>query len=293
MNVIRCIIAATFGLMCALAGQSFAQSAKIAEYDRTITPKPNDTSAHQPVPFGIPVRIIEEPKQSEVFVRQQREATEREIKDLVAQQNMADATDQIVLLTKLQFVLGLLGTTALIYTLYLNWRSTEAAVKTAQAERAWLISHGFDSGPINGFVDDVRTKNGFAVIANWKNAGRSPSINTECYTEHKLINPGEKTPVFQPGPHEGEIKTASIGPGNVVSGPMRALNDADAETVRNGSRTMIVYSRMTYRDIFADTPIRHSEICVAVEINGEIVDDDGKKVPRVTFMPVGSQNTIS
>jgi hypothetical protein len=287
------IIAVTFGSMCALAGHSFAQSAKQAEDNQTHSTRQYNNSEHQAAPFGIPVRILEEPKQSEDAERQQQEATEREIEDLVAQQNMADATDQLVLLTKLQFFLGMVGTGALVYTLYLNWRSTDAAVKTAQAERAWVISHEFDSVTINGFVDGTRTKNGFAVIAKWKNAGRSPSINTECYTEHRLINPGEEIPIFQIGQHEGEIRQASIGPGNVVSGPVRALNDVDAAAVRNGSKIMVVYSKMTYSDIFADTPIRHSEICVSVEFNGEIEVDGGKMIPRVSYMSVGSQNTIS
>jgi hypothetical protein len=80
-------------------------------------------------PLSLPVRIIKNPEQSETDKRSEKEAQQRDIEDLAAQQLMAKATDEIVWLSKLQLFLTLCGTLALLYTIRLNRHATNAAVE--------------------------------------------------------------------------------------------------------------------------------------------------------------------
>jgi hypothetical protein len=82
----------------------------------------------QSKPFSFPVRVLEKPAQTEADIRQEQEATKRDVEDLAAQQAMADATKEIVWYTKLQLALAVLGTLALLYSIKLNRRATNAAV---------------------------------------------------------------------------------------------------------------------------------------------------------------------
>lgn len=84
---------------------------------------------------GFPVRILEEPEQSESAKREQGEAAQREIDDLVAQQLAAKAADRSYKVGIAQTILAFFGTGALIYSLHLNRRATKAAETGVLAAR--------------------------------------------------------------------------------------------------------------------------------------------------------------
>jgi hypothetical protein len=248
--------------------------------------------------FSVPVTIISEPEETDRSNHDREKANQRDVEDLAAQKSMADSTIQIVKLTedmlwlsKLQFALGFVGTGLLFYTLYLNWQSTDAAVKAAHSERAWVTSNGFEHGFIrNGFIDKVPVRDGFLVVPKWQNTGRSPSISTEVFTSNRVIMPGEPVPHFMLTRGPEEQSHMSVGPGHGIVGMPSPLNDEDAAAVRSGKKRMIIYSRADYRDIYGQQ--RHTEVCAEVEFNGE-QEINGEKIPRIAFKPVGPQNSAS
>jgi hypothetical protein len=207
---------------------------------------------------------------------------------------MAAATDKIVWWTRLQVALGFAGTLALIYTLHLNWRSTDAAIKAVQSERAWIVLAGFDSGPMqNGNVDGQFVKDGLYVIPRWINSGRSPSLDSEGYTRFELIGPGEDIPFFEAPRPDTIRRSAVVGPNREFNTPILGLNDPNTKDVKTGAKRMIIYSKVTYTDIYNRNQTRSSETCVEVEFNGTEQGPDGKVRPRIGFMPVGNQNSVT
>lgn len=255
-------------------------------------PLPTIAEHQPPQALGLPIRLLEDPKEKLDEQRDAKAAAQREKDDLVAQQSVADSTKQLVYLTVAQVILGLVGTAALAITLYLNARATQAAVQAAQSERAWIIADGFDSGQFSGTVNNLPTKAGFIVEVKWRNAGRSPSINTQCYSIYALLKPEDSLPTFTPDWLENEQKQAAVGPSNGFSGSPMALNDMEAVQFRSGERRLIIYSKVIYGDIFQSREHRSSEVCAEVHLNGEKMIN-GSPQPNVAFMPVGPQNSVS
>lgn len=117
--------------LIAIVGWLIASPVLSQESEQQQPQSQGEGSAEQrnPAPFSVPVRILENPEQSEADKRSQQEASQREIEDLAAQQGMAKGTQDIVWLNKLQLALAFAGTLALLYSIALNRRATNAAVQ--------------------------------------------------------------------------------------------------------------------------------------------------------------------
>lgn len=196
------VIILAFGLIglghCVVYGQS-PEDAKgdKANAERS---EPSDQSKSNQIVF--PVRILENPPKTEADQRDEQEAEQREKEDLVAQQSVAESTEKILWLSGLQMILAVIGTGALIYSILLNRKATNAAVVGAGAAvsgadaardavevarkmgdaqtRAWL---GFNSYQIllnkgdNGLVHEIH----FRLL--WKNYGITPALDTNITTD--------------------------------------------------------------------------------------------------------------
>jgi hypothetical protein len=121
-----------FGLI--LSAQVFAQSPDQA-VDQQEEGDRQEQSQDSPAPLGFPVWILEDPEQAERSELQQGEAAQREIDDLVAQQNAAKAAEGAFKVGVAQTILAFFGTLALVYSLMLNRQATTAAVDAVTTSR--------------------------------------------------------------------------------------------------------------------------------------------------------------
>jgi|GEM_PF-5391184 len=135
-----------YGLLVAALGLVALLNSGQAQ-EQTQTPDNSANSQQQPsnaTPFRIPVEIFENEAESETRQRHEADARQREIDDLLAQQGMNAATQEINLATqdmrdysyRQTWLIGI-GTVLLVATLLLTLGANRAAVKAAvAAERA-------------------------------------------------------------------------------------------------------------------------------------------------------------
>lgn len=145
---------------------------------------PTDTSQ-----FSIPVEIIENQAAAEARERREKEAEQREIDDLIAQEGMNAATQSIEAATRdmrdyalySTIIVGI-GTVLLVGTLWLTWQANRAAVAAVEASnsfnRPWIsvditIRPNTESVQHKGFLYPGSAS--FSFIVKMKNVGRSPA----------------------------------------------------------------------------------------------------------------------
>lgn len=267
--------------------------------EQTQSQRERQYSGDKPFRFGLPVRILEEPEEAEDAKRQQQESAQREIDDLIAQQSMANSTEEIVLWTRLQFLLAFGGTCALIYSLHLNRTATNAAVKAADAarealgaERAWLTFRRFEAGTVEGSeIVGVKINKGFLLQLEWTNCGRSPSIRTNIFVTKKVIGRAETIPVFEASEVPADQGYGICGPSMTVWSPTIFLNDEETANFKSKAVRVIVYSKVTYRDTMSPEVVRSTELCAEILYEGEKAVGDSKPVPNIGFYIIGPQNS--
>lgn len=86
--------------------------------------------------FSLPVRIVEEPEDAERAKTREANSDSREQRDLAAQESMANSTEEILLVSWAQIILGVVGTSALLYSLSLNRKATIASIQGVEASMA-------------------------------------------------------------------------------------------------------------------------------------------------------------
>jgi hypothetical protein len=74
----------------------------------------------------------------------------------------------------------------------------DAAMLSAQSERAWMCVYGFGINPINnGKIGDMNVRRALAFSVVWRNKGRSPALNCEIFITRSIM-PGndDNIPIF-------------------------------------------------------------------------------------------------
>ncbi|MEQ8481847.1 MAG: hypothetical protein RIC18_14410 [Hoeflea sp.] len=283
-----------------LSPHSFAQSSEQPVDNQSKSDRQDDSSKSKAAPFGFPVRILEEPEESESSKRQQKESAEREEKDLVAQESMANSTEQIVLWTKLQFVLAAAGTLALLYTIHLNRRATKAAVEASDAardalgaERAWIANNTITRAFLtNAVIDDVLEPEAFGFLLEWKNFGRSPAILREIISHHRITAPDEPVPEFIMPETSFTPRTSLIAPGVGFQSGIQAIRYSEYTQLQERKQRLYIYGRVRYSDTFNPELVRETQFCAELQFNG-VEEGDGEERPRTFLNPVGPQNTAT
>lgn len=258
-------------------------------------------SAESARSFGIPIIVLEEPGEAERIRGQDEETRQREMEDVAAQKSMAESAKMVVWLTVLQIFLAFLGTIALIYSLILNRRATNAAIEASKsarealgADRAWLLFDNFDLANIsNSHVYGKDIRSGLGLTPRWKNVGRSPATGVVSNTEFKVIlrdEPQLVVPDFELAlPMHQNMGAATIGPGGVCQSQMQALDDVDTAKFKNQEIKILIHCRVWYYDVYHPETRRESVatiFCVfwGVRYNGGIEE------PNIGFSPMGAQN---
>lgn len=145
---------------------------------------------------ALPVKIIENPDQANHAAEREIKSDEHEASDLKAQQKAADAAERAAASSERQediawwqMWLSVAGVVALVITIVFSMKSTNAAVKAADAAlaanqiaahtsqtqlRAWI-------GFVNLQIDRIAKPGaieGFQFAFNWKNIGNTPANNS-------------------------------------------------------------------------------------------------------------------
>lgn len=228
-------------------------------------------------------------------------AERRDEDDLKAQKSMAESTEKIVNISWWQLALATLGTIALLYSLRLNQRATNAAVIAANAardqiaaERAWISFISFNSGAIKQSIFlNEEINNGIIFQYIWKNNGRSPAVNLRVYTTI-ITQPitEEKIPEARPD-WQMNSHNASVGAGaDFLSQPIW-LNDENGRLFIERKIRVFIYSVVSYKDVFS-TKERISEVFYEFFYDGNKgFDSNGNETLGIRGAPAGGQNTAT
>ncbi|RWQ65052.1 hypothetical protein [Mesorhizobium sp.] len=276
----RCwIVILAFGL--ALAGEAKAQ-------DSTHTPSQGggnqeDTQGRKAAPRepAFPIRIIDDPVEAERVLSRETDAVDREKQDLAAQESMASSTEQIVRLSIWQLGLAAfgtfvaaIGTGGLLYSLILNRRATDAAIRAAAAardavstERAWM-SHA-STTPMPQTIDrhnpGNRTHIGFHV--EFKNLGRSParvlSFESNFYLGDTLLDVSRDIFSFPENTPPQLDGVALIGPSQSIFSNRIQVPVGEFPAIFQEEKILLLYATLTYRDLFSEVEHKTTMCLVA------------------------------
>lgn len=248
----------------------------------------------QSSPSGSSVRTQSQLQKEEIEDRLEKESIQREKDDLVAQQSMAQYTEELVFWTRFQVLLAAVGTVALVYSLHLNRRATTAATDASfiarealGAERAWMTMVGPSFGvSLNSNVSGVTHDRVLVLRVRWKNDGRTPAIKTRASMNYEITDSHD-----EPAIRERFLSNdgALVGPGNVVTTPPQVVDWETVMKVSNHEKFMFIYSRVQYEDTFYPGKTRMSEGVYHVEILRRV----GEEHPDVILSPVGPRHNAS
>lgn len=176
-------------------------------------------------------------------------------------------------------------------------KSAEAASSQAEilmlAQRAWVFQTQISKHPFaHATILGVENLSGMAFELHWTNAGNTPAISTNLYTEWRAVGRNDGVPVFTP-PAAAELRAASLAPKAVMNSNTCFMTDQEVQQLRRGEISFFLFARADYRDIFKVNVPRSTEFCTEVRINGDEIAQDGTRLPRFTFSRVGPQNTAT
>jgi hypothetical protein len=177
-------------------------------------------------------------------------------------------------------------------------RSIEAAEKSALAtqqisnsNRARIVFDQiiFWDNIGDSTIDGVHFDRGLGLKVQWVNSGETPSLSTDCYITHHIVDRSDiSAPIFKPD-FSGSRGSATIGPSRSFSSPLRVVVDDDRQRFLDHASDVIIYSCVRYLDIHTTTT-RTSESCIRIIFHGYARDKDGNIVANRSTMPVGPQN---
>ena len=222
--------------------------------------------------FSVPVRIIESPEAQASTQAREKNSSDHDAADLEAQRKAADAAERSAIAAEWQVwpawvqmalagigaFVGICGLIALIYSLVLNRRATNAAIQGNQltlkaieqeqtnAQKALRAYIGVESGGITLGV------NGEAAVAGIliKNFGQTPAKEMKFWIEMKFLNSNEIMELPIPLDDAQQSKS-TINPGFIVFSEFgRPFAERELDSVRSGQSALFVRGRIDYLDVF-------------------------------------------
>lgn len=300
MSLSRWIIAVALGII-ALSGEAQEQTKDSQRETR------NEQEQSNRLPFTVPVELIENQAQSDTRERRESETSQREIRDLAAQEGMNAATQSMNAATQdmrdyafYSTILVGIGTLLLFWNLFeirmanrAAFAGAESARLAIEANRAWVTVTHSSSGELidcdtpKGFV-----KNGLIIKPNIENVGMSPALNVRFGFRYRLLPTGE-VPVFDVQEHIGGQRNF-LPKGNRLEVQI-FLNDDEAERTRSKECNVVFYIKIWYEDAYTTNEVgpRVSETCLCATFVGGEQTMDGVRQQPFTYFNVGEQNTAT
>ena len=243
----------------------------------------------EPLPFAIPVQIIEDDETTQSRERREREGRQREIEDLAAQQGMNkatramnDATQDMALYSLISTIAIIVGTGLLIWTLALTRqanRAAQAAVKegekaTAAAQEAVAVSKAANSVNQRPWLHisqpeltevrvwpslPERSTNSLFIEGRvpFTNTGKTPALSVLAICEvveqwsEQLRQLAAETEAWPSKPDVGGF--ISIAPGQTYHHPFSCSFDFEVPPDRNSTGLMLcLFTAAGYRTLADD-----------------------------------------
>lgn len=241
--------------------------------------------------FDLPVRVLEMPPVTEDEKQEKLVARDWEHRDILAQESMAKSTYKILFWSVVQLIFTATGTAALIYSLLLNRRATNAAIDVVKAERAWILYKDIAVNPFFGDAAEPNRLTKWVLTIRWRNGGRSPATDVVFASCIKFAGAGAPPPEFKLDSENKDGFTSSLGQEAETNGMPIDIRAEEYRDVLNNKRDLFVYGKVQYRDVYSSHIIRHTEFCYRVKFPA-LYDQNGFLVPIVRTETVG-QNSIS
>lgn len=248
------VFIATLGI--AFASVANAQGSEEQPIDQNTEGQGQQPSEAKPTPPGFPIRILEEPEQSEGAKREQQEASQREIDDLQAQNLAAESAQGAYRVGIAQTALAFFGTLALIYSLYLNRRATNAAVDAVKVSERTGVAQvrayvGFGTSEIRFTGGPITTD----II--FKNFGQSAARNTKIcvrwYYGHEFceaFEAREEHYQWVGALAPGQQSIAAIDTARSDDAAVEGAKVIDSSGVLQGHIKFWVFGEVRYKDDF-------------------------------------------
>ncbi len=172
--------------------------------------------------------------------------------------------------------------------------SAEAAMTALGSDRAWLSFDGIDFGQMSASIlEDGTWGDAISCRIRWRNKGRSPALKANTFIDYRVIDISDEVTIQNFSAIWSEFaQTFCIGPEGTANTRFRAISSTETGNFFNRKISWIVYSEVSYVDIFNSNILRTSSACIRVIINGQIVED-GVVKPNYEIMAFGSQNTMT
>lgn len=233
-----------------------------------------DQEEPRPLQLGLPIRIVEQPNQSEAEKRQEQEAAQREVEGLRIQQIMAESNERIVKLTIASTILTLLATAGLFVTLALQRRATKAAVDTLNVTQriGEAETRAYIAAPeIKATAD--HEKGGIVIRPIFQNVGSTPAMVQEMAIIARFEPIGMK-PVFDIS-NATTKKRHMLPNGAVIEGEATVIPWEGCISNWEGKGRIYVLMYLRYQDVFDRQQTFESVLDVRVPKLPDGVDEEG------------------
>lgn len=248
--------------------------------------------------------MVEDHAKAQAAEAREDEARQREIDDLVAQQGMNAATQEVNAATQRmadyaywQTWLVLLGTVMLGVTLCLTNQANRSAQDAAvaakaaiEAERPWCAVSDVDTMHfMDSAIDGVDVYRTVGVSINWKNFGRSPALHARLMRGFKIVASDDPIPNFDfqfPDegngtivPPGGEIRCTQVGP----------LPVPQYSALVERASVLYIFTAMEYAMVGGVRKFLTTS-CLRMDIHGMTPDED---TVIARYVPIGPQNNAT
>lgn len=209
-----------------------------------------------------------------------QDAEKREAADLVAQQRMAESTEDIVTVTQWQLWVGAAGIALLLFTLKLTRDANRAAVRAAKAaESAVKVTEISAERQSRAYIaigqpiwktlmaEDLKKINGFSYSILWENCGTTPARRCRSHAYQESFDGRIPDDFDYPDkPVDRVSEKSHIGPKKDYQSIV-GVSVADAQAAERGEKHIFVWGWIEYDDIFPGTPRHRTEVCVELIIS--------------------------
>ena len=225
--------------------------------------------------------------------------------NLKIQQRMADASENAIFLTRVQFGITAAATILLLLTLFFTARSAHAATKSANAAIAGLrlSSRGYLNVKLVHIdrvlfrhADGTQHKS-FRLTPSWENMGATPAIVTKTIIRWRTITDDDVPAIDWGEDIPGPESNTPIGPNAPVKTDPLDLDVVQAVQIFREENRFFFLVRIEYKDMFNLDAAYHTQVCFEVGVLTEpdaLHDNAGADASKfITFSAVGEHSSAN
>ena len=259
-------------------------------------PLPEQPASDPAPPPVISITIEGNGSGEKAGVERDQSAEERDMRNLGAQQSMADSADSMVAIAWWQLWVGLLALVGLGTTVYYARKTTKAAIAATGAAVASaktaddtfkiskLAMEAGDRAYVhhNGVRQTSHAEAGTGRIflrlrPSWVNTGNTPTRQMRNFVAYELLDAPLPDDYRFPTPDLSSLPITGIPPKGSVEAGFRDYLGEEMVAVREGTKHLYIWGVTVYRDVFPDTPLRVTKFCLRATSGGmgdQLISED-------------------